>query len=70
MKVLACAVEITPCPPENEVWIEFATAIDFAAIGITAETATNALMFGFAAVMVPWSVGYVVGLAKGLIKKL
>lgn len=70
MKVLACTVEVIPCPPESEVWIDFATAIDFAALGINAETVTYALLFGFAAVIAPWSLGYVVGIAKGLIKKL
>lgn len=70
MKVLACTVEVIPCPPDSEVWIDFATAIDFAALGINAETVAYALLFGFAAVITPWSLGYVVGVSKGLIKKL
>ncbi|MDH0364518.1 hypothetical protein [Comamonas aquatica] len=70
MKVLACTVETIPCPPENEVWIDFSTAIDFAALGITAETTTYALTFGFAAVFGFFVLGYVLGIAKGLIKKL
>lgn len=70
MKVLACTVEVIPCPPESEVWIDFATAIDFAVLGINAQTVTYALLFGFASVIVPWSLGYVTGVSKGLIKKL
>lgn len=70
MKVLACNVETIPCPPENEVWIDFATAIDFAALGITAETTTYAFTFGFAAVFGFFTLGYVLGISKSLIKKL
>lgn len=70
MKVLACTVETIPCPPENEVWIDFATAIDFAALGITLQTTTYAFTFGFAAVFGFFVLGYVLGIAKGLIKKL
>lgn len=70
MKVLACTVELNPCPPENEVWIDFATALDFAALGITAETTTYALTFGFSVVYGFFILGYVLGIAKGLIKKL
>lgn len=70
MKVLACTVEVIPCPSESEVWIDFATAIDFAALGIDTHSAAYALMWGFAAVFVPWTLGYATGIAKGLIKKL
>ena len=70
MKVLACTVEVIPCPPESEVWIDFATAIDFAALGIDTQSVVYVLMWGFAAVFVPWTLGYAAGIAKGLIKKL
>lgn len=70
MKVLACTVEIIPCPLENEVWIDFATALDFAALGITAQTITYAITFGFSVVFGFFILGYVLGIAKGLIKKL
>jgi len=50
--------------------LDFSTAIDFAALGITAETTTYALTFGFAAVFGFFVLGYVLGIAKGLIKKI
>lgn len=70
LKVLACTVEITPCPIENEVWIDFATALDFAALGITSESVTYAFTFGFAAVYGFFLIGYVLGIAKRLINQL
>jgi hypothetical protein len=46
------------------------TAADFALIGITPASVAVAITWGFGVVLSSWSVGYVVGLAVGLIKKI
>lgn len=70
MKVLACTVETNPCPAENMVWIDFSSALDFAAIGISSGSVLKAISFGFGVVLFSWSLGYATGLVKAVIRKM
>lgn len=43
---------------------------DMTALGVDAGSIANAIAFGFAAVVVPWLLGYSVGVARSFLRKL
>lgn len=69
MKFLVCNSELTPCPPDAQVWSTTAEILDPAEFGIDAETITKVYGWGFGAVLGAFLIGYVLGIALGLIRK-
>lgn len=74
MLILVCAEDVTPCPELSQVWLSVAQflseAVDPALLGLTPETAVKAFAFGFGAVVGMWAIGYAIGIATGMTKKL
>jgi hypothetical protein len=70
MRFLICTVDLDPCPPENLSSLSLAEALDPALLGITAQGILKAYTGGFSAVLVMWLIGYGIGLATGLIRKV
>lgn len=69
MLLLSCSVDTDPCPSLNQAWIQSATISNPADVGITPETITYVIGWGFGVVLVGFLLGYVLGLALGLIRK-
>lgn len=70
MRFLACNIDISPCPFENQVWVTLAEFLDPALYGITSADILKVFSWGFGAVLLGFFLGYQLGLALGLIKKL
>lgn len=69
IKFLVCTSEAVPCPPESQMWSTTAEILDPAQFGITPEAILKAYAWGFGAVLSAFLIGYVIGLALGLIRK-
>ena len=65
MQILVCLTEQNPCPSESMAWVEL-----FSGLGLDHETILLIFSYGFAPVFGAFLVGYGIGLAKGLIKKI
>jgi hypothetical protein len=74
MRILVCSEDVTPCPEPSQVWVSvaqfLADAVDPALLGLTPETALKAYAFGFGSVLLMWAIGYAIGIATGMTKKL
>lgn len=70
MRVLICNVDVDPCPAANVQTLSLADSIDPALFGITAERMTYVFSGGLGAVLAFWALGWLVGLAVGLIRKV
>lgn len=70
MRVLICNVDVDPCPAGNIQTLSLADSIDPALFGITVERMLHIYAGGMAAVLGMWALGWCVGLAIGMIKKL
>lgn len=66
--VLVCAVDAVPCPPESQQWVAVDQAFSPAALGVDALAIAEVFGWGFAAVVLFWSMGYGVGVALKLIR--
>ncbi len=64
-----CAVDISPCPPENQMIAAEPTALDYAALGLTGTSLSTAIGIGFGVVLTFAMLGYAVGLAVKLINR-
>lgn len=65
-------VTVVPCTSAGAyalMTVEEATGQDLAALGITSDAVLQAFGWGFAAVLLFWSLGYAVGVAKAAIRK-
>ncbi|VTY21879.1 Uncharacterised protein [Xylophilus ampelinus] len=69
MRYLVCTVEANPCPPESVQAVTFAETIDLPGMGVTPATFTKVYAMGFGAVLTAFMLGYVLGIALGLIRK-
>ena len=70
MRFLVCTTEATPCPPADQVWSTTAEVLDPAQFGITPEAILHVFSWGFGAVLLGWLIGYGLGLALGVIRKV
>lgn len=70
MLLLSCSVDTNPCPVANQVWIQSSTVATLADVGITPDQILYVIGWGFGVVLMGWLLGYVLGLAVGLIKKV
>lgn len=70
MRFLICSVDLDPCPPANLSSLSLAETLDPALLGITPQGILKAYTGGFTAVLTMWVIGYGIGLATGLIRKV
>lgn len=70
MLLLSCNTDQNPCPLLNQVWIQSSTIANMADVGVTAEQVLYVVSWGFGVVLTGWLIGYGLGLALGLIKKV
>jgi len=71
VKLLVCSSEQTQCPPEAQAWVAVnEIAASPADLGITAQGITEAFGWGFGAVFFLWSLGYGLGAALKVIRKI
>lgn len=68
--LITCAVEVFPCPVENQAQVIEPTIQDFAEIGVTPESMASAIGFGFAFVLVLAFIPMVAGWIIKMINKL
>ena len=69
-RFLVCTSDASPCPPDAQVWSTTAEVLDPAQFGITPESILKAGSWGFGFVLLGWLLGYSVGVAIGVIKKV
>lgn len=71
MRVLTCSVDQSPCPESAAVWVDLVSLLlDPAALGLDAQTVLLVASYGAAPVLGGYLLGYGIGLAKGLIRKI
>ncbi|WP_411878216.1 hypothetical protein [Polaromonas sp. YR568] len=70
MRFLICTVDLEPCPPQNLSSLSLAEALDPALLGITPQGILKTYSWGLGAVLMMWLIGYGIGLATGLIRKV
>jgi hypothetical protein len=70
MHFLICTVDLNPCPPENAATVSLSEVLDPALLGLTPASLLGAFGFGFGAVLLMWFIGYALGLAVGVIRKV
>lgn len=70
LRFLVCTSEATPCPPEAQQWATTAEILDPAQFGITAVEIAKVFSWGFGAVLLGFFLGYQIGVALGLIKRI
>lgn len=70
MRFLICTQDLDPCPAGNTAWISLSEVLDPALLGITPELAFKCWLWGFGSVLLMWGLGYGIGLATGLIRKV
>lgn len=69
MLILACSSAAAPCPLADQIWIESASLSSLADVGITPDQIVYVIGWGFGVVLFGFLMGWVLGLALGLIKK-
>jgi len=69
-RFLICISEATPCPPADQQWSTTAEILDLAQFGVTALEIAKVFTWGFAVVLFGFFMGYQIGIALGLIKRL
>lgn len=71
MLLLSCTTNNPPCPLLDQVWVDSATVVtNLADVGITPPQILYVITWGFGLVLLGWLLGYGLGLALGLIKKV
>lgn len=70
MLFLVCVSDISPCPASDQLWMTTSQILDPALFGITSAEILKVFSWGFGAVLMGFFLGYQLGLALGLIKKL
>lgn len=70
MRLMVCLVDENPCQVANQATISMTEAIDPAMYGIDAPTIAKVYTWGFLTILFCWTLGYVIGLAIGLIRKV
>lgn len=70
MLLLSCSNDMNPCPVINQAWVQSSTISNPADVGITPETIAYVAAWGFGVVFLGFLLGYSLGIAIGIIKKL
>jgi hypothetical protein len=70
MRFLICTEDLNPCPPDKVSSLSLAEMLDPGLLGITPQGVLKAYTAGLAAVLMLWVIGYGIGLATGLIRKV
>ena len=74
MRFLICIEDVTPCPEPSQAWVSLAEVlaevVNPTLLGITPELALKFWLWGFGSVLLMWGLGYGIGLATGLIRKV
>lgn len=70
MRFLICTEDLDPCPAASTAWISLSEVLDPALLGITPELALKCWLWGFGSVLLMWGLGYAIGIATGLIRKV
>jgi len=70
MRFLICTEDLNPCPPDKVSSLSLAETLDPALLGITPQGVLKAYAWGLGAVLTMWLIGYGIGLATGLIRKV
>ena len=70
MRFLICTTDGNPCPPTATSSVALSDVMDFAALGVTPSEIFYCFGWGFAAVTLMFLLGYVVGVAYGLIRRI
>lgn len=70
MLLLSCSVDTNPCPTVYQVWVQSSTVSTLADVGITPDQIVYVVGWGFGVVLFGFLLGYVLGLAIGLINKV
>ena len=70
MRFLICTEDLNPCPPANVSSLSLAETLNPALLGITPQAVLKTYTGGFAAVLAMWLIGYGIGIATGLIRKV
>ncbi|VDO15597.1 unnamed protein product [Brugia timori] len=69
MRYLVCTTDASPCPPADVQAVTFAETVDLSAMGVTPEMFLKVYGMGFGAVFAAFVMGWVLGIALGLIRK-
>lgn len=70
MLILSCLSNVAPCPPGSEVWVSTTDTATLADIGITSDQIFAVMTWGFGVVLLGFILGWGLGLALGLIRKV
>lgn len=70
MLVLTCSTAVAPCPAADQFWRLSSEVVTVADFGVTTETILYVITWGFGVVLLGFLLGWGIGLAVGLIKKL
>lgn len=70
MRFLVCTSEATPCPPEAQTWSSTAEILDPAQFGVTSVEIAKVASWGFGFVLLSFFIGYQIGVALGVIKRI
>jgi hypothetical protein len=70
LRVLACSVDVAPCPAESQVWVSLAETVDWTALGVTAAEILYVFTWGAGSVLALWAIGYALGAAVTALGKL
>lgn len=70
MLILSCSSNVAPCPSGSEVWVSTTDAATLADIGITSDQIFSVMTWGFGVVLLGFILGWGLGLALGLIRKV
>lgn len=68
-RVLACSVDVDPCPVASQVWVTVAETVDWAGLGITPAELLYVFSWGAGAVLSLWAIGYAIGAASTALSK-
>lgn len=69
MQILTCAVDLLPCPAEQQAVFNVMSVADLASLGLTPEAILAAYVFGAASVVVWWFGGFVIASATRAVGK-
>ncbi|MGY8530572.1 hypothetical protein [Paracidovorax citrulli] len=70
MRLLVCLTDANPCPVSDQAWVSLGELIDPNTLGLTPEMVAKALAVGFAFVVGSYLLGWSIGLAKGMVRKV
>ena len=70
MLIFVCNQDVAPCPSSNQEWHAIAEVLDPAQFGITPGEILKVASWGFGFVLTGFLLGYGLGIALGLIKKV